>query len=174
MLPLFSPKYFISAQLTTSYLTAPAQAVLTDLVARDDTATLLAWQLGNAYLLLGFLGVFILNTTTELSVVRAYLWALWLGDVGHIGFSLWAMGLSGIMDIGSWTAVMHGNVNITLFLFITRSLYFLGVFDGRVEQVIEEQRIEEYPGKRTTTKKAVSWRESQRKKKAMEMERRVD
>jgi hypothetical protein len=120
---------------------------LSNIVANDATTTLLAWQLGNAYLLLGFLGVFILNTTTELKVVRAYLFALWLGDIGHIGFTLWAMGWKGTTDIGSWSAVVWGNVGITLFLFALRSVYFLGVFDTDTDTKKVKEKV-----KKTTTK----------------------
>jgi hypothetical protein len=78
---------------------------------------------------MGFLGVFILNTTTELKVVRAYLFALWLGDIGHVGLTLYAMGSAGILDIGGWNSVVWGNIGLTLFLFIARSLYLQDFFD---------------------------------------------
>jgi hypothetical protein len=96
----------------------------------DETSKLLAYQLANCYLLLGFVGVFILNTTTDVKTVRAYLWALWLGDIGHVGFSLYAMGPDEITDFSSWSATMWGNIAVTVFLFMSRSLYLLGFFDG--------------------------------------------
>jgi hypothetical protein len=139
LIPVISSSYFIKSQLPTSYTTAPSKIVLDNIVASDATTTLLAWQLGNAYLLLGLLGVFILNTTSELKVVRAYLFALWLGDIGHVGFTLWAMGWKGTTDIGSWSAVVWGNIGATLFLFATRSLYFLDFFDGGAAEVIKEK-----------------------------------
>jgi hypothetical protein len=118
-----------------SYASAPAKAILSNIVAHDATATLLAWQLGNAYLLFGLLGVFILNTTSELKVVRAYLFALWLGDIGHVGLTLYAMGWNGTIEVGAWNSVVWGNVGATTFLFAMRSLYFLGVFDGSAKEV---------------------------------------
>jgi hypothetical protein len=114
--------------LPTASFSATQIAVLENIVAKSSTTTLLAWQLGNAYLLLGILGLFILNTTTETRVVRAYLWALWIGDIGHVGFTLWAMGLKASLDIGSWNPVVWGNIGATLVLFSLRSAYFLGVF----------------------------------------------
>jgi len=117
--PILSPQFFISSQLPTPYP-----------LAADATSILLAQQLGNAYLLLGLLGLFILNTTSELKVVRAYLWALWLGDIGHVGLTLFAMGWDGTMDIGNWNPVIWGNIGATAALFLMRSLYFLGVFGG--------------------------------------------
>ncbi len=75
--------------------------------------------------------MFILNTTTDTNTVNAYLWALWIGDLGHVGFTLYLMGLSEITDVGSWSATIWGNIGATLFLFVSRSLYFLGVFDDK-------------------------------------------
>jgi|ERR1700761_7552710 len=136
--PVLSPAYFITSQLPASYSTAPAKTVLSSIVANDATTKLLALQLGNTYLLLGLLGVFILNTTTELKVVRAYLFALWLGDIGHVGFTLWAMGWKGSVNVGLWSPVAWGNIGLTLCLFGMRSLYFLGAFDGGLKKVKEK------------------------------------
>ncbi|KAF2432981.1 hypothetical protein EJ08DRAFT_647723 [Tothia fuscella] len=124
--PVISPKFFISAQLPQS------TAILKPLnYSIDPTSTLLAWQLGNAYLLLGLLGIFILNTTTEVKVVRAYLWALLLGDVGHVGFTVYAMGWDGTVAWKDWSSVTWGNVAFTVFLFLTRCLYLAGFFDSQ-------------------------------------------
>lgn len=78
-------------------------------------------------------GLFILNTTSELRVVRAYLWALWLGDIGHVAVSLLCMGWDASLDVGNWNAVVWGNVMATVFLFTTRSMYFAGLFGGEVQ-----------------------------------------
>jgi hypothetical protein len=110
-------QFFVSSQLPTPYKGSP-----------DITTTLLAWQLGNAYLLMGFLGVFILNTTTEPKVVHAYIWALWLGDIGHVGFTLYAMGWEQSLAFDTWNSVVWGNIGITSFLFVGRCLYLLGAF----------------------------------------------
>ena len=80
---------------------------------------------------MGILGVFILNTTKEIKTVRAYIWALWLGDIGHVGFSLYVMGWEEIMNPLSFSATMWGNTGFTLFLFISRSLYLMGIFDEK-------------------------------------------
>jgi hypothetical protein len=121
--PIVSPQFFISSQLPSPYP-----------LAADATSILLAQQLGNAYLLLGLLGLFILNTTTELKVVRAYLWALWLGDIGHVGLTLFAMGWEGTMDVGKWNAVIWGNIGATGALFLMRSLYFAGAFGNVIQK----------------------------------------
>jgi len=115
--PVLDTTFFISSQLPQPYKGSP-----------DLTSQLLAWQLGNTYLLLGLLGVFILNTTTEPKVVHAYIWALWLCDIGHVGFTLYAMGWEQSMAVGKWNPVVWGNVGATSFFFFMRTLYLLGIF----------------------------------------------
>jgi hypothetical protein len=126
--PAINPEWFITSQMPFTYTTATRHAILSNVVATDETAKLLAHQLGNTYLLLGLLGTFILNTTSELKVIHAYLWALWLGDIGHVGYTVYHMGLEGTLAYKSWNAAAWGNVAFTMFLFGMRSLYFLGVF----------------------------------------------
>jgi hypothetical protein len=99
-------------------------------VAKDASAHLLSFQLGNCYLLICMLGVFILNTTTELKVVRAYIWALLFADVGHIGLTAYVMGWRATLAVGDWNSVVFGNIGITLMLFVARCLYLAGFFDG--------------------------------------------
>ena len=82
-------------------------------------------------MLLGIIGVLILNTTTDIKTVKAYIWALWLGDIGHVGFSLYAMGLDEITAFSSWSATIWGNIGVTVFLFLSRSFYLLGTFDSK-------------------------------------------
>jgi hypothetical protein len=103
--------------------------VLDDVVAKDASAQLLSFQLGNCYLLLCLLGVFILHTTTELKVVRAYIWALLIADVGHVGLTAASMGWRATLAVGDWTGVAFGNIALTLFLFAVRCLYLAGYFD---------------------------------------------
>jgi hypothetical protein len=126
--PAINPEWFITSQMPFTYTTATRYAIFTNVVATDQTAKLLAQQLGNTYLLLGLLGTFILNTTSELKVVHAYLWALWLGDIGHVGYTVYHMGWEGTLAFKSWSAAAWGNVAFTMFLFAMRSLYFLGAF----------------------------------------------
>lgn len=90
------------------------------------TKQVLALQLGNAYLLLMFIGLFVLNTMREPRVVHAYVWALWLGDIGHIAVCSWNMGVYGLLDIQAWTPVIWGNIAVTILLFLSRSAYLAG------------------------------------------------
>ncbi|KKY28972.1 hypothetical protein UCDDS831_g00057 [Diplodia seriata] len=120
--PLLSPRFFAASQLATSKVAAEAHEL-------TSTEHILALQLGNAYLLLGMLGVFILNTSLDLPTVKAYLAALWLGDIGHVLITAWGLGIKGTFNILGWNAVTWGNVGFTVMLFTFRSLYFLGFFD---------------------------------------------
>lgn len=119
---MISPQFFAASQLATSKAAAEAHVL-------SSTEQVLALQLGNAYLLLGLLGLFILNTTLDVPTVKAYLAALWIGDIGHVLITAWGLGMGGAMNFLSWNAVTWGNIGVTLALFTVRSLYFLGVFD---------------------------------------------
>lgn len=55
-------------------------------------AQIVTLQLENLYLLLALHGVFILNTTTDLRVVKAHVFALAIADVGHMGATVWGLG----------------------------------------------------------------------------------
>lgn len=116
--PLFSPDWFIQEQITGSK---------TDLEF-SDSARLVALQLGNAYLLLCMLGVAVLMSTSELRVVKAYLLALWVADIGHLGLTYMMLGYARFTNVSNWNAMTWGNVAATAFLCLTRSAYFLGLF----------------------------------------------
>jgi len=76
------------------------------------------------------LGVFILNTTTEIKVVHAYIWALLIADVGHVGLTVASMGWAATMAVGDWSSVAFGNVALTSMLFVVRCVYLAGYFDA--------------------------------------------
>ena len=81
-------------------------------------------------MLLALLGVFILNVTSDSRVVKAYLLALAVADVGHVGLTMCLMGWDRVIDLQGWNAMAWGNIGATLFLFFTRFLYLLGLFGG--------------------------------------------
>jgi len=114
--PIVDPAGFVSSQL--------AHIVPHNLYPTEQVLSL---QLGNLYLLLCLLGVFILNTTTEARVVHAYVWALWIADIGHVAGTAWVMGYDAFIDVGRWNAMAYGNIGATVFLFATRTLYLLGL-----------------------------------------------
>ena len=79
-------------------------------------------------MLLALLGVFILNVTSDSRVVRAYLLALAIADIGHVGPTIWMMGWDRVMDVHNWNKMAWGNIGATAFLFATRVIYLLGLF----------------------------------------------
>ena len=113
-----------------------------------ENSITVARQLGNAYLLLGFIGLSIFLSTSEVKVIKAYLFALWLGDIGHVFFCCQGLGWERVTSPSRWNAMFWGNAITTvrasyllccvrslcvltafqtkIFLFLTRSLYLLG------------------------------------------------
>ncbi|KAL6237088.1 hypothetical protein BDW75DRAFT_238710 [Aspergillus navahoensis] len=92
------------------------------------TSFALAYQLANVYGLLALLGAGVLYATLEPKVLRNYLVALAIGDVGHIYVTYLAMGPELFFDVRGWNALTWGNIGVTGFLFVNRLLYLLGVF----------------------------------------------
>ncbi|KAI1334699.1 hypothetical protein F5Y15DRAFT_283843 [Xylariaceae sp. FL0016] len=115
--PLINTDWFIASQIDQ-----PTP------IASNENARLVALQLGNAYFLLCLLGLAVLYTSTEARVVRAYLLALWLADITHVGTTCWALGYDRTVDFMSWNAVTWGNVGFTVFLCLTRTAYLTGLF----------------------------------------------
>ncbi|KAH7358143.1 hypothetical protein B0T11DRAFT_100304 [Plectosphaerella cucumerina] len=103
------------------------QAPITAPLVSSVHARVVALQLGNLYLLMAMVGLAVLSTTSEVKVVRNYIIALWIADLGHI-FACWlAMG-DAFFDVARWNAMAWGNVGMTLFLCLTRSGWLLGFF----------------------------------------------
>jgi hypothetical protein len=94
----------------------------------SDHSLIVARQLGNLYLLMAFIGLGVLNTTSEVKVVKAYLIALALGDIGHVVFSFHGLGFDLSTDVSQWNAMAFGNIAVTAFLFVTRLAYLAGLF----------------------------------------------
>jgi hypothetical protein len=59
-------------------------------------------------------GAAVLYTTREPKVVRNYLVALWVADIGHIVLTYRGLGHDSFMDVGSWNAMTWGNVFVTV------------------------------------------------------------
>ncbi len=93
-----------------------------------STSQVLALQLGNCYGLVGLIGIGILYYTNEAIVVRNYLIACAIGDVGHLAATYWVIGHHSFVDVGGWNATAWGNIGVTAFLLVVRVLYFAGVF----------------------------------------------
>lgn len=71
-------------------------------------------QLGNLYLLLAIIGVAVLYSSSEPRVIRNYIIALGLGDIGHLLATYRVLGHSRYMDVMKWNAMAFGNIGITV------------------------------------------------------------
>ena len=88
----------------------------------------LAYQLANIYLLLFLAGVGVCYTTTEPKVLRNYVAALAIADIGHIYATYLGMGWETFVDLASWNALTWGNIGASAFLFANRVAYLGGAF----------------------------------------------
>lgn len=71
-------------------------------------------RLGNIYLLMAMVGVVILYTTTEAKVVRNYIIALWLADMGHVAITCYIMEYKRVINVTAWNAMAWGNIGATV------------------------------------------------------------
>lgn len=118
--PTFSPSKFAAAQLP-SLVPTPL----------TPTSRILTLQLGNVYGLLALIGVAVLYTTTEQRVVRNFVIACAIADVGHLAVTYHVMGHANYVDVGSWNSMAWGNIGVTAFLFVVRVGYLLGLFERK-------------------------------------------
>ena len=98
----------------------------------------LTLQLGNLYGLLGMIGIGVLYFTSEVRVVRNYILACAIADVGHLWATYAVMGQKDFLDAMNWNAVAWGNIGITVALLITRVLYLAGMLGE--DKVVESTK----------------------------------
>ncbi|OJJ43472.1 hypothetical protein ASPZODRAFT_74326 [Penicilliopsis zonata CBS 506.65] len=127
--PLVDLHGFIAGQ--TPKTVAPAEL--------HPSSIALAYQLGNLYALLFMIGVAVCHGTSEPKVLRNYLVALAIADVGHVYATYVAMGWDAFVDISSWNALTWGNIGATAFLFANRLGYFMGIFGYAKLPKLEEK-----------------------------------
>ena len=125
--PLINTPKFVSSQVSTAIPTA-----------LTSTNRVLALQLGNCYGLIGLIGVGVLYATGEPKVVRNYLLACAIADLGHLWATYAVVGHRSFVDVGNWNDMAWGNIGITASLFVFRVLYFLGLL-GR-DRVVKSAR----------------------------------
>jgi hypothetical protein len=68
------------------------------------------------------LSVALLYTTTEPKVVRNYVIALWLADIGHIATTAYIMGYDKFIDLASYNPATWGNIGATVSVLVLTSL----------------------------------------------------
>lgn len=116
--PYLSPERFLNEQVPT--------IPLIQHTGISDNVRGSVMQLANCYLLLCMCALAVLRTTSEKTVVRNFLIALLLGDIGHLYFTWRAVGTEIFFDPTRWNALTGGNVGATIFLLLTRILYLIG------------------------------------------------
>ena len=126
--PIVDTKGFVNQQIPSTLLSTPLTA----------TNRILALQLGNVYGLIGMIGIGVLYSTSEATVVRNYLLACAIADIGHLWFTYVGMGYDAFVDVQGWNSLGWGNIGVTLFLFIVRVLYLAGVL-GK-DRVVESTK----------------------------------
>ena len=92
------------------------------------SSSILAYQLGNLYGLFALVGLSILNLTSEPRIIKAYIACLAIGDIGHIAPTLMILGKDASLDLANWNVMAWGNIAATIFLFVTRVAWLLGLF----------------------------------------------
>ncbi|CCC09284.1 hypothetical protein SMACR_09056 [Sordaria macrospora] len=104
---ILNPDWFTHQQLL-SHPPSSSQSTAYPPASRTTTR-----QLGNMYFLAFLVGIGVLYSPCELKVVRNYLIALWVADLGHMLITAEALGWEGTVD---------------MFLFLTRTAYLMGLF----------------------------------------------
>lgn len=116
--PILDTPNFVSSQIPSRMPSLPLTA----------TSQVLALQLGNMYGLTGMIGVGLLYFTSEAVVVRNFLVACAIADVGHLWATCHVIGFANFIDVRNWNSTTWGNIGATAFLLITRLLYLSGAF----------------------------------------------
>ena len=84
-------------------------------------------QLGNLFALLLFIGLAVLYTSTEPKVIRNYIIALAIGDLGHLYVTYVSMGWERYWNWTAWNANAWGKIAVTAMLFAARMAYLGGL-----------------------------------------------
>lgn len=126
------------ASLDTSYFAAGQVPSITP-TPLTSTTQILALQLGNCYGLIALIALGVLYSTTEPKVVRNYLVACAIADVGHLWVTYHVLGYANYVNVQRWNSLAWGNIGFTFFLFVTRVGYLTGCF-GKNKVTVSRKR----------------------------------
>ncbi|KAF9004164.1 hypothetical protein BDZ89DRAFT_1026399 [Hymenopellis radicata] len=102
----------------------------------EPRATLAIWQLGNCYLLLGMVSTVVFRAVRDAvprdlaaqeRLVGALLSCLAFADVTHVVSSFIGLPVEMRYNPAAWNPTTHGNISFTVFLFLVRISWFLGI-----------------------------------------------
>ncbi|KAG8976053.1 hypothetical protein FRC05_004684 [Tulasnella sp. 425] len=99
-------------------------------------AQLIVRQLGNCYFLLGLISLCVFsairgavpnNPAAQEKLVGGLLTALAIADLTHVGLSVLGMPLDLVFQPSRWNGIVHGNITVTIGLFLCRMAWFAGI-----------------------------------------------
>jgi hypothetical protein len=99
---VISPEWFLAEQVAS-----PLQDI-------TQGSKMVTYQLGNLFFLLAMIGIAVLYTTTEARVVRNYMVALAIADIGHVAITCYVMEYEKTVDIANWNSMAWGNIGATV------------------------------------------------------------
>lgn len=97
---------------------------------------LVVCQLGNCYFLLGMISLCVMSAirravpydpVAQEKLVGGLLTALAIADLTHVGLSLLGMPLALVFEPRKWNAIVHGNITVTIALFLCRMGWFAAI-----------------------------------------------
>lgn len=139
LVPLWDLPRFVALQLPSRGRTLKA-------ISTSQYERMLALQLSNMFGLVSMIAVGVLYGTSEISVVRKYLIACALGDVGHLWAVYAGMGHEDFFNISNWNEYAWGSIGFTALLLVCRLLYLAGFFGPDVGTGGDEKLLK--PNKR--------------------------
>jgi len=74
------------------------------------------------------IGIAVLYTTKDPKVVRNFLFACAVADVGHLYATYYVMGYDDFVNVLRWNSMGWGNIGVTSGLLVVRVLYLAGAF----------------------------------------------
>lgn len=128
--PLLQIAGFCVASFAPNFYISSLRSAKLSRTQSPTPETIIVLQLGNLFLLLAVIGLYVLYSTSEPAVATAYLSALWWGDLGHIGVTAWCIGWQGASEWRQWNLFTWANVGIPVCLSVARNLYFYGPSSG--------------------------------------------
>ena len=89
------------------------------------------------------IGVGVLYSTSEPRVVRNYLIACAIADIGHVSVTYAVMGYEDFVKVSEWNSIAWGNIGITAVLFMSRVLYLAGALgkDRHTKDLHDAQKL---------------------------------
>jgi hypothetical protein len=98
-------------------------------------------QLGNLFLFCAIVQIACCHVSKEPIISNIYLGAAIVFDLGHVYGVYRGLGWDRFVDFGNWNGAIRTNVAMTMFLFLARIAYVLGLFgsNGRAKAGVKQR-----------------------------------